>query len=114
MIEFTRGIVQALVDDPEKVVVTEVRGGQMTLLKIRVGPKEAGKVIGKNGRTIEALRTILNAAAAKEKRRVIVEIDGSFTHLRKTAPETPATRGPQVTTAAQEAIKWRLETSCSP
>lgn len=89
MIEFTRRIVQALVDDTEKVVVAEVSGGQTTLLKISVGPGEAGKVIGKNGRTIEALRTILSAATAKEGRRVILEIDAiriGFERAERTTP----------------------------
>jgi uncharacterized protein len=77
MIEFTRKIVHAMVDIPEKVVVTAVNGDQTTILKISVGPGEAGKIIGKHGRTANALRTLLTAAAAKEKRRVIVEIAGS-------------------------------------
>jgi predicted RNA-binding protein YlqC (UPF0109 family) len=94
MIEFTRTIVQALVDDPEKVVVTDVSGGQTTLLKISVGPGEAGKVIGKNGRTIEALRTILNAVSAKARRRVVVEVDGGFRRFRKIELETPSTTVP--------------------
>jgi predicted RNA-binding protein YlqC (UPF0109 family) len=94
MIEFTRAIVQALVDDPEKVVVEEVSGGQTTLLKICVGQGEAGKVIGKKGRTIDALRTLLSAATAKEKRRVIVEIDGNFKRPSKIELNTNLTRRP--------------------
>jgi uncharacterized protein len=94
MIEFTRRIVQALVDDPEKVVVTEVSGGQTTVLNISVGSGEAGKIIGKKGRTIQALRTILIAVGAKEKRHVIVEINDDFKHPRKMENETPAIRAP--------------------
>jgi predicted RNA-binding protein YlqC (UPF0109 family) len=81
MIEFTRKIVCALVDSPEEVVVTAVSGDQTTILKINVGLGEAGKVIGKHGRTADALRTLLNAAAAKEKRRVIIEIAGNQPHI---------------------------------
>ena len=84
MIEFTRTIVQALVDDPEKVVVTEVSGGQTTLLKIRVGPGEAGRVIGKNGRTIEAPRVGLCQRSAKccRKRWYLVAVWGSTRNPR--------------------------------
>jgi predicted RNA-binding protein YlqC (UPF0109 family) len=81
MIEFTRKIVHALVDSPEQVVVTAVNGDQTTILKISAGPGEAGKIIGRHGRTADALRTLLNAAAAKEKRRVIVEIAGNQPHI---------------------------------
>jgi uncharacterized protein len=95
MIEFTRRVVQALVDDPVKVVVAEVSGGQTTVLNIGVGPGEAGKIIGKKGRTIEALRTILNAVGAKERRRVIVEIDGDSKHFGKMELEPPAVRRPE-------------------
>lgn len=81
MIAFTRRIVQALVDSPEKVVVTAVSGDQTTILKISAGPGDAGKIIGKHGRTANALRTLLNAAAAKEKRHVILEIAGDQPHI---------------------------------
>jgi uncharacterized protein len=83
MIEFTRKIVCALVDSPEDVVVTAVSGDQTMILKISVGLGEAGKIIGKQGRTADALRTLLNAATAKEKRRVIIEIAGDRAHIHK-------------------------------
>jgi predicted RNA-binding protein YlqC (UPF0109 family) len=107
MIEFTRRIAKALVDAPEKVVVTEVRGGQTTLLKIGVGPGEAGKIIGKNGRTIGALRPLLNAIAAKERRRVVVEVDGSFKRVRRIETQTPV----EVTASAHWTIRWPPEAS---
>lgn len=94
MIEFTRKIVHALVDRPEKVVVTAVNGGQTTILKISAGPGEAGKIIGRHGRTADALRTLLNAAAAKEKRRVIIEIAGVQPHIRNTDRSKPIVRRP--------------------
>lgn len=101
MIEFTRRIAQALVDDPQKVVVTEASGGQTTLLKIGVGPGEAGRIIGKNGRTIQALRTLLNTIAAKERRRVVVEIDDSHKRVRKIETQAPAISvAPQPTASA--------------
>jgi len=70
----TQIIVQALVDAPEKVTVTAVESGHTSILRLHVGPGEAGKIIGKKGRTIDAIRTILSAVAAKEKKRVILEI----------------------------------------
>lgn len=94
MIEFTRKIVHALVDSPEKVVVTAVNGDQTTILKISTGPGEAGKIIGRHGRTADALRTLLNAAAAKEKRRVIVEIAGNQPHIHNMDRERSIVRRP--------------------
>jgi uncharacterized protein len=94
MIELTRKIVHTLVDNPEKVVVTAVRGDQTTILKISTGPGEAGKVIGKQGRIADALRTLLTAAAAREKRRVIVEIAGNQGHFPKKDRLPPIIRRP--------------------
>ena len=67
-------IAQALVDDPGKVNVSSVDGGHTSILRLRVGQGEAGKIIGKKGRTIDAIRTILNAIAAREGKRVVFEI----------------------------------------
>ncbi len=67
-------LAQALVDEPEQVGVTEVAGEQTTTYEIRVAPPDLGKVIGKQGRIANALRTVAKAAAAKDKRRVYVEI----------------------------------------
>lgn len=67
-------IAQALVDHPEQVNVTEVEGDQTTVLELKVAKEDIGKVIGKKGRTARAMRTILNAASAKVKKRTILEI----------------------------------------
>ena len=67
-------IAQALVDHPEQVNVTEVEGDQATVLELKVAKEDIGKVIGKQGRTARSMRTILNAASAKIKKRTILEI----------------------------------------
>ncbi len=67
-------IAQALVDFPEQVNVTEVEGDQTTVLELRVAKEDIGKVIGKQGRTARAMRTILIAASAKIKKRTVLEI----------------------------------------
>jgi predicted RNA-binding protein YlqC (UPF0109 family) len=94
VIEFTRKIVHAMVDSPEKVVVTATNGDQTTILKVSVGPGEAGKIIGKHGRTADALRTLLLAVAGKEKRRVIVEIADNQHHLHNKDRAIPIIRRP--------------------
>jgi len=67
-------LAQALVDHPEQVTVTELEGSQTTVLELKVAKKDIGKVIGKQGRTARALRTILNAASAKMEKRAVLEI----------------------------------------
>ena len=67
-------IAQALVDHPEEVSVTEVEGNQTSVLELKVAKEDLGKVIGKQGRTARAMRTILNAASAKIKKRTVLEI----------------------------------------
>jgi predicted RNA-binding protein YlqC (UPF0109 family) len=67
-------IAQALVDHPEKVNVTEVEGNQTSVLELKVAKEDIGKVIGKQGRTARAMRTILGAASAKIKKRTVLEI----------------------------------------
>lgn len=71
MIEY---IAQALVDHPEQVNVTEVEGENTTVLELKVAKEDIGKVIGKQGRTARAMRTILSAASAKIKKRTVLEI----------------------------------------
>jgi len=68
-------IVKALVDDSEQVDVREVeqRNGA-TLIEVRVGPNEVGKIIGKQGKTIRALRSVARIAGAKKNRRYLLEI----------------------------------------
>lgn len=68
-------IVKALVDDEAGVDVREVdRGGQTTMIEVRVHPEDMGKIIGRQGRTVRALRSLLHAASMKGKRRYILEI----------------------------------------
>ena len=67
-------IVQALVDQPEKVSVNEIGGSQTTVLEVRVAKIDLGKVIGKHGRTAQAIRTILSAATGKMRKNYVLEI----------------------------------------
>jgi hypothetical protein len=74
MKELVEVIARALVDDPESVRVAEVHSESITVIELRVGPGELGKIIGKQGRTARAIRTILNANATKLRRRAVLEI----------------------------------------
>ena len=67
-------IARALVDNPDEVAVTALEGSQATVLELKVAKEDLGKIIGKQGRTARSLRTILGAASAKERRRVVLEI----------------------------------------
>ena len=67
-------IAQALVDRPEEVSVSEIQGNQTSVLELKVAKEDLGKVIGKQGRTARAMRTILSAASAKLKKRTVLEI----------------------------------------
>jgi predicted RNA-binding protein YlqC (UPF0109 family) len=67
-------IAKALVDQPDLVSVTEITGVQTSILELKVAQTDVGKVIGKQGRTAFALRTILAAAAAKNGKRAVLEI----------------------------------------
>lgn len=71
LIEF---VVKALVDIPDQVRVSAVRGEQTTVIELHVAKEDLGKVIGKQGRTAQSLRTILNAASTKIKIRSVLEI----------------------------------------
>lgn len=67
-------IAKALVDNPDQVNVTEVEGEKTTVLELRVAQTDLGKVIGKDGKTARAMRTILNAAGTKIGKRCVLEI----------------------------------------
>jgi predicted RNA-binding protein YlqC (UPF0109 family) len=67
-------ISKALVDIPEEVDVREVQGEQVTVLELKVAPSDLGKVIGKQGRTARAIRTLLGATGIKLNRRFTLEI----------------------------------------
>jgi predicted RNA-binding protein YlqC (UPF0109 family) len=74
MKDLIKHIAQALVDHPEQVSVSEVEGNQTSVLELKVAKDDLGKVIGKQGRTARAMRTILSAASAKIKKRTVLEI----------------------------------------
>jgi predicted RNA-binding protein YlqC (UPF0109 family) len=67
-------IARALVDNPDAVSVSEIEGNQTSVLELSVAKEDLGKVIGKQGRTARAMRTILSAASAKVKKRTVLEI----------------------------------------
>jgi uncharacterized protein len=71
LIEF---MARALVDNPEKVQVSEIVGEQTSVIELRVAKEDLGKVIGKQGRTARAMRTILSAASTKIRKRAVLEI----------------------------------------
>jgi|TARA_B100001121_G_C18575400_1_gene567028 hypothetical protein len=72
--ELIQYVSKALVDMPEEVTVNEIVGEQTTVVELKVDKSDLGKVIGKQGRTARALRTILNAASTKLKKRSVLEI----------------------------------------
>ena len=72
--ELMEYVSKALVDMPDNVEVNEVLGEQTTVIELKVDKTDLGKVIGKQGRTARALRTILNAASTKLKKRSVLEI----------------------------------------
>jgi len=74
MKELVEYLVKALVDKPDQVNITQTDGEAVTILEIRVANEDAGKVIGKEGRIANAIRTIVKAAGAKNQKRVSVEI----------------------------------------
>ena len=74
MKELVEVIAKALVDNPEEVVVSESLKGDDTLIELKVAPADMGKVIGKQGRIVKAIRSVVKAAASKEDKKVIVEI----------------------------------------
>jgi predicted RNA-binding protein YlqC (UPF0109 family) len=76
--ELVETVCKSLVDNPEDVKVTQIDGEQTTILELRVHQSDLGKVIGKQGRTARAIRTILAAAGMKQKRRFNLEIIERF------------------------------------
>ena len=74
MKELVEVIAKALVDNPDSVVVNERVEKKTTILEVRVADSDMGKVIGKQGRIAKAIRSVVKAAAAKENRKVIVDI----------------------------------------
>lgn len=74
MRELVEYIAKALVDRPDQVSVKETASESTTIIEIRTAPEDAGKVIGKEGRIVNSIRTIVKAAAAKQNKKVTVEI----------------------------------------
>jgi hypothetical protein len=74
MKEFIEYVVKALVDHPEEVSVTQIDGEKTVIFELRCNGSDIGKVIGKQGRTIKAIRTLLGSAAAKADIRAMLEI----------------------------------------
>jgi len=74
MKELVEAIARALVDRPDEVQVKSVEGSQVTVLELRVHPEDLGKVIGRQGRTAEAIRTLLGASGMKLRKRYTLEI----------------------------------------
>ena len=69
-------IVRLLVDHPDQILIAERSGRNTTIIELAVAKDDIGKVIGKEGRTINAIRLIVNAAGASKKKRVVLEVMG--------------------------------------
>ncbi len=74
MKELVEVIARALVDNPDEVVVTATEKEDSTVIELKVAPSDMGKVIGKQGRIAKAIRSVVKAAASKEEKKVIVDI----------------------------------------
>ena len=74
MKELVEVIAKSLVEHPEEVAVTETENEKTILVELRVAPSDMGKVIGKQGRIAKAIRSVVKAAASKENKRVVLEI----------------------------------------
>jgi hypothetical protein len=74
MKDFLDFVVKSLVDKPEEVSIKAIDGEKATIYELRLNKSDIGKVIGKNGRTIQAIRTLLTGASAKQGRRAAIEI----------------------------------------
>jgi predicted RNA-binding protein YlqC (UPF0109 family) len=74
MKELVEFIAKSLVDDPSQVYISEIEGENSVILELRVGPEDMGRVIGKGGRTVNAIRTLIRVLAAKQGKRVTLEI----------------------------------------
>jgi len=74
MKDLVEAIIREIVDHPEEVKVNEVAGEMTTIIELRVAPPDMGKVIGRQGRTAKAIRTLLNAAGMRANRRIEFEI----------------------------------------
>ncbi len=74
MKDIIKYIVQELVDHPDQVEVSEIEGKEIAVLELKVAKEDIGKIIGKQGRTAQAIRTILSAVSGKAKKRTVLKI----------------------------------------
>lgn len=74
MKELVEYVAKALVDEVDRIEISEITGNQTNIIELKVAKEDIGKVIGRQGRTADAIRTILNCAAAKLNRRYILQI----------------------------------------
>ena len=74
MKQLLTSIVKSLVDRPSKVIVTQIDGAKTLVFELRCDEQDVGKIIGKNGKTVSSIRTLLGALASKERRKVIIEV----------------------------------------
>jgi len=74
MKELVQYLAKSLVDNPDAVEVRETQGDAASVLELRVAKEDLGRIIGKQGRTAKSIRTILNAAASRVNRKVVLEI----------------------------------------
>ena len=74
MRELVEFMAKALVDNPQHVEVTEIAGRDTSVIELKVAKEDIGKIIGKKGRNAQAMRTLLNAASVKLRKRVVLEI----------------------------------------
>ena len=74
MKELIERIARELVDQPDQVSVTEIEGGRTVVFELRVAKSDIGKIIGKRGQNVNAIRTILNAVSGKSRKQVVLEL----------------------------------------
>ena len=74
MKELIELVAKSLVDNPDKVQVSQIDGEQSSIIELKVAPEDVGKIIGKQGRNVQAIRIILSAAGMKLKKRFILEL----------------------------------------
>jgi len=72
--ELVEFIAKSIVDDPSQIYVSEIAGESSVILELRAGPEDMGRVIGKGGRTVNAMRTLVRVLAAKQGKRVTLEV----------------------------------------
>ena len=74
MKEILEAIVKSLVDAPNEVMITEINGDKTIIYELRCSAKDVGKIIGKSGKTVGAMRTLLNSIAARQGRKAMLEV----------------------------------------